>query len=622
MVVASRPGAVSSPPPSPSNRARSAARRSGSRETPRPTRSRIAVAPPDRHQELRRREQDGALDRADAPLVGRIERAERVDLVTEELDPDRQRQRRREDVDDPAATRRLAATGDLGDRHVPEVEQLVEECVLAQPRPDPQLAWRVRQVGRGDRVLEECLDAGDEDASAPGPPGCERRHPCGRLVRDELAPLVGERRPRFEDRDGVGVAQPGAQFFNDPVADLGVARDPDQAFAGACLREGGGEVALGPVRDRDQPDVAAAARLLRRAAESFAERRERAGRGQEWGECRQVGEPVTGLPPGIGGDLRGGSWTRRLPEGVLDLGVHLGDVEVDLFGRTSRGVACREVGRDPLGDPTVATAPAADRRLRHAQASGLAGRIRRHPVRVRRIPSASGGPSTSPGAASALGVGRSELEHVVAVGGLVRPIAGPCLDGVSGRIEQFVETLLLVGREPGQDVVDRVPIRLPDPDPETAELLGPKLVHDGAQAVVATRAATLAEAELAERQGEIVGHDEQVDERSVLTSQHLAHRQAGIVHVGERLDERDVEAAEAPRGDVGRVALASLARPAGALGDPVHDQPADVVAGPGVLRAGVPEPDDDLHATSEDSTSGPDPAPGGPGAMVQGIRRR
>ena len=81
-----------------------------------------------REQELGRRQEHGPLDRPDGALVGRVERAQRVDLVAEELDPDRQRHRRREDVDDPAATRELAAAGDLGDRHVAEVEQLVEQA--------------------------------------------------------------------------------------------------------------------------------------------------------------------------------------------------------------------------------------------------------------------------------------------------------------------------------------------------------------------------------------------------------------------------------------------------------------------------------------------------------------
>jgi len=67
-------------------------------------------------------------------------------------------------------------------------------------------------------------------------------------------------------------------------------------------------------------------------------------------------------------------------------------------------------------------------------------------------------------------------------------------------------------------MVDRGPVRLPDPDPQPAELLAPELVDDRAQAVVPARTATLAEAQLAERQGEIVGDDEQVDQRGVMAN--------------------------------------------------------------------------------------------------------
>ena len=145
---------------------------------------------------------------------------------------------------------------------------------------------------------------------------------------------------------------------------------------------------------------------------------------------------------------------------------------------------------------------------------------------MRRTPSASGGPSTSPGGGQAGRIGRSELERVEPVGRLVRPLARPLLDRVGGRVEQLVEALLLVGRELGQDVVDGVPVRLADPDPEAAELLGPELGDDRAQAVVPARPAALAEAELAERQREVVLDDQQVGQRRVLAGDDLAHREA------------------------------------------------------------------------------------------------
>ena len=133
-------------------------------------------------------------------------------------------------------------------------------------------------------------------------------------------------------------------------------------------------------------------------------------------------------------------------------------------------------------------------------------------------------------------------------------------------------------------------------------------------------AAALAEPELAERQREVVGDDEQVAQRRVLARQHLAHREPGVVHVGQRLDERQVEAAEAAHDDVRGVALAALARPAGTLGQPVHDQPADVVARPGVLGPRVPETHDDLHVTSTTRRRAPDRRPGALDGMVRVAR--
>ena len=75
--------------------------------------------------------------------------------------------------------------------------------------------------------------------------------------------------------------------------------------------------------------------------------------------------------------------------------------------------------------------------------------------------------------------------------------------------------------------------RVADADAQPAELLRAELLDDRAQAVVAAVAAAFAEPQLAERQREVVGHDEQVVQRSVLAGEHLAHGQAGVVHVGQ-----------------------------------------------------------------------------------------
>ena len=175
-----------------------------------------------------------------------------------------------------------------------------------------------------------------------------------------------------------------------------------------------------------------------------------------------------------------------------------------------------------------------------------------------------------------------------------------------------------------EDVVLEAAIRRADPDPQPAELLGSQLVDDRAEAVVAARPAALAEAELAERQREVVGDDEQVDERRVLAGEDLADREAGVVHPGQRLHERQVHPVEPAHRHRRRVAGPALARPAGAVGEPVEDHPADVVAGLRVLVARVPQADDDLQDASGQRRrrtrvarqTAPIPSREGPEAMV------
>ena len=124
----------------------------------------------------------------------------------------------------------------------------------------------------------------------------------------------------------------------------------------------------------------------------------------------------------------------------------------------------------------------------------------------------------------------------------------------------------------------RLRLRLADADPQPAELLGAELLDDRAQAVVAAGPPALAEAELAERQREVVDDDEHIAERRSLAGEHLAHGEARVVHVRLRLDEHHVEPAEAALDDARRVALPATARPAGPVGQPVEHHPADVVA--------------------------------------------
>jgi hypothetical protein len=87
-------------------------------------------------QELRRGQEDGPFDLAGRPLVGRVERAKRIDLVAEELDPDRQLHGGRKDVNDPAAPRELASPRDFEGRAVAQVEEVAKQSILCEARPD------------------------------------------------------------------------------------------------------------------------------------------------------------------------------------------------------------------------------------------------------------------------------------------------------------------------------------------------------------------------------------------------------------------------------------------------------------------------------------------------------
>ena len=100
-------------------------------------------------------------------------------------------------------------------------------------------------------------------------------------------------------------------------------------------------------------------------------------------------------------------------------------------------------------------------------------------------------------------------------------MADPLLDGVGPGVEELVDPLPLVGRERREDVVGEASSRRSDPDPEPAELLGVQLVDDRTESVVAAGPATLPEPELAERQGEVVGDDEEIDQRRVLAGEDL-----------------------------------------------------------------------------------------------------
>ena len=304
------------------------------------------------------------------------------------------------------------------DRHVAEPEEVAQQRVLVEPQAAPEPARLGRQVVGDQRVLQQRLDARDQDARPAAPPRGEGRDAGGRLVGDELAPLVRQRGARLEDDDRLRVAQPGAQLLGDPVADLRVARDPGEPLARVRERERRREVRLRAMRHRDEPGMAAdAAGVVVRAAQALAQRRERPGRRQQRRERGQVGQPVPVRRSRLG---RGPAFRRRAshpgiatglgPTGVLGFGIDRGQVEVDRVLVGDGRCRAASVEAASLGQPRS--------RPRRPRIGGVArsaiggallgGRTLRQPVFVRRTPSAPGGPSTSPGAASrSVSAGRS-----------------------------------------------------------------------------------------------------------------------------------------------------------------------------------------------------------------------
>ena len=508
----------------------------------------------------------------------------------------------------PPRRAELAPARDLADRHVAEVEQLAQQGVLVDPRADAA-ARAARAAGRPGR---SCAGG----ATGRWPPGCAparsatrrgprpgrrsrrrsarcvrrpartaapaRRRPPGRRARrrvprrpDRRSPRRGRsRRGARHRRPGRG-SRPGRSWRR---------AGPRPARRGGPVRRGSSSVR--PRRSRSAANVPVAA--------SSGGRAERSGR--RWPPGLRPGCPAV-RPLGAGAR----PWRRarllRCAPGVIDLGIDRGDVEVDLVVGGCRRVACREVGRDSFGDPAVAAAAAAERRVGHGQASDLGGRIRRQPVRVRRIPSASGGPSTSPAAASrVVSAGRSSnmLKRLAA---LLVPSRAHASTASAAASSSSSSRCCSSGAKCVRTWSTALRSGSPMPIRSRLNFSVPSSSMIEPQAVVAARAAALAEAQLAEGQREVVGDDQQVGQRGMLAGKDLADRQPRVVHVGERLDERQVEAPVATHGDIRGVPLAALARPVGALRDAIHDQPADVVAGARVLRPRVPETDDDLQPT-------------------------
>ena len=171
---------------------------------------------------------------------------------------------RREDVDDAAAPRELPPPPDLGYVLVAEADELLDQAALGESDRRAQEQRTLRQVAGGDRVLEERLHRGHEDARAArilslgailSAPRCEGGDSGCSLVPDELAALVGQRGARLQDDDLRRVAEPGLQLLDGAVGGFRVAGDPQEPLPRG-LGQGGRERRLRAQGYRGVRDVA------------------------------------------------------------------------------------------------------------------------------------------------------------------------------------------------------------------------------------------------------------------------------------------------------------------------------------------------------------------------------
>ena len=128
-------------------------------------------------------QQGEAVDPVDAALAGRIEAADALDLVAEEIEPERLFLARRKEIDQPAAHRELAGIAHrLGPRIAVGGEQGRQPVAvdpLAGREPGDELADSERRqhplqhrVDGGDRAVAACPPCAAARAASPAAPRC------------------------------------------------------------------------------------------------------------------------------------------------------------------------------------------------------------------------------------------------------------------------------------------------------------------------------------------------------------------------------------------------------------------------------------------------------------------
>src|SRR3989441_610277 len=181
------------------------------------------------------------------------------------------------------------------------------------------------------------------------------------------------------------------------------------------------------------------------------------------------------------------------------------------------------------------------------------------------------------------------------------------LDRLRRARERRVSGFPLIGGEGRQDVLVEIGdlggwIGRRHTDAQTRKVLADGR-HDRAHAVVGTRTAALAQADLAEWKVDLIEDHEECGWVDAIAIEQLADRAAGVVHEGLRTSDRDPHAIDRAFGDarIGRFQSELRAR---ALRKPRCHLKARVRTRRRVTLAGVAEPHDDaVHARRRGSTS-------------------
>ena len=257
---------------------------------------------------LGRRVDDGTLDRPERSLRERRERADRLDLVAEQLDPERVAAGGREDVDDPAADGELAALLDpLHPLVAGKGEVLRERCRSPARRRPPSSSRAGSRLRRRQPLGERGRRRADEPAACEH---VERAGPLADQVRRRLEPGVPADAAAREQRDALVAEVPGGSLGSVAgVRVLGQQHEQRAVRGGDGARRG---AAAGRARRHVRPPLEGRPRTRRGARSRPARGRAAAATGA----VRRSGWSMT--KGGTGGSARGQSSPDLAPRPACD----------------------------------------------------------------------------------------------------------------------------------------------------------------------------------------------------------------------------------------------------------------------------------------------------------------